>query len=49
MSAKTESKSSANVLVGPGMFKIFKGCENGDNKTVNTFRVNGNRNINDLD
>lgn len=38
MSAKTESKSSAKVLVGPSMFKIFKGCEKRDYKTVNIYQ-----------
>ena len=41
MSAKTESKSSAKVLVGPSMFKILKGCEKRDYKTVNIFESRG--------
>jgi hypothetical protein len=49
VSAKTESKSSAKVLVGPSMFKILKGCEKRDYKTVNIFRVKGYWYIDNLD
>ena len=49
MSAKTESKSSAKVLTGPSKFKMFKGCKKRDYKTVNTSRVEGYRNIDNLD